>query len=93
MALRSIEYFKSDNCWESMPVRCSGRDMRVRVHKKGPYPVDVLVSIDGLEEYIRYDAFGLDETKCEVTIEGALCGQYIKLASRSEFTLIKCLET
>lgn len=92
MALRSIEFHRNDNCWESSPVKCAGGDMRVRIHKKGPYPVDVLVSIDGVEEYIRHDAFGLDETKSEITVEGALCGQYLKFVSRSEFTLIKCLE-
>ena len=71
---------------------CRGGDIRLRVHKCGPYPVNVMVSIDGDEEYLKYDDFGLDELKCEVTIEGAMRGQRIRLASRSEFTLLKCME-
>ena len=54
--------------------------------------MNVMVSIDGDEEYLKYDDFGLDELKCEVTIEGAMRGQHIRLASRSEFTLLKCME-
>ena len=64
----------------------------MRVHKKGPYPVDVLVSIDGVEEYIKHDDFGFDELKCEITMEGALRGQYVKFSTRSEPLLFKCLE-
>ncbi|MBO7290683.1 MAG: hypothetical protein J6U62_04400 [Bacteroidaceae bacterium] len=92
MGVMSIAFVKNGDVWESLPIVCRGGDMRLRVHKKGPYPVDVLVSIDGVEEYIRYDDFGFDELKCEVTVEGAMRGQHIKLASRSEITLLKCLE-
>lgn len=66
--------------------------MRIRVHKKGPYPVNVLVSIDGEEEFLKYDDFGLDSLKSEVTLEGVMKGQFIKLSSRSEFVLIKYME-
>lgn len=92
MGVKIIDFAKNGDLWESAPVVCGGGDMRLRVHKCGPYPVDVLVSLDGVEEYIKYDDFGLDELKCEVTIEGAIRGQHIRLASRSEFTLLKCLE-
>ena len=93
MAAVCLEFVQKGGCWESAPLVCKGGDVRVRVHKKGPYPVDVLVSIDGEEEYIKYDDFGLDELKCEVTLEGAMRGQHLKLVSRSELTLLKCLES
>ena len=92
MGVKSIAFVKCGDVWESLPLVCRGGDMRLRVHKKGPYPVDVLVSLDGEEEYIKYDDFGLDELKCEVTLEGAMRGQHLKLSSRSELTLLKCLE-
>ncbi len=78
--------------WVSAPVQCRGGDVRVRVHKKGPYPVNLLVSIDGEEEYIKYDDFGLDELKCEVTLEGAMRGQHVMLSSRSELLLVKIMQ-
>ena len=92
MVVRSISFEKNGEMWESAPLVCRGGDIRLRVHKCGPYPVNVMVSIDGDEEYLKYDDFGLDELKCEVTIEGAMRGQHIRLASRSEFTLLKCME-
>lgn len=92
MAAKTLFFSLDRNFWESAPLCCSGGDVRVRVHKKGPYPVDVLVSIDGVEEYIKYDDFGLDELKSEVTLEGAMKGQFVKFRSRSEFTLIKYME-
>lgn len=92
MSVKNIDFIKCGDAWESLPIVCRGGDMRLRVHKKGPYPVEVLVSLDGEEEYIKYDDFGLDELKCEVTIEGAMKGQHLKFVSRSEFTLLKCLE-
>ena len=92
MVVRSISFEKHGDMWESAPLVCRGGDIRLRVHKCGPYPVNVMVSIDGDEEYLKYDDFGLDELKCEVTIEGAMRGQHIRLASRSEFTLLKCME-
>ena len=92
MVVRSISFEKNCDMWESAPLVCRGGDIRLRVHKCGPYPVNVMVSIDGDEEYLKYDDFGLDELKCEVTIEGAMRGQHIRLASRSEFTLLKCME-
>ena len=92
MAVRNIVFAKCDNCWECEPIVCGGGDIRVRVHKTGPYPVDVLVSIDGIEEYIKYDDFGLDETRSEVPLAGPMRGQFVKLVSRSELTLVKCLE-
>lgn len=92
MVVKSISFAKNSDMWESIPVVCRGGDMRLRVHKCGPYPVNVMVSIDGTEEYIKYDDFGLDELKSEVTIEGAMPGQHVKFVSRSEFTLLKCVE-
>ena len=92
MVVRSISFEKNGDMWKSAPLVCRGGDIRLRVHKCGPYPVNVMVSIDGDEEYLKYDDFGLDELKCEVTIEGAMRGQHIRLASRSEFTLLKCME-
>lgn len=92
MALMNLAFVKCGDVWESEPLRCRGGDVRVRVHKKGPYPVDVLVSIDGVEEYIKHDDFGFDELKCEITMEGALRGQYVKFSTRSEPLLFKCLE-
>ncbi|MBQ8450064.1 MAG: hypothetical protein IJY64_04005 [Bacteroidaceae bacterium] len=92
MAVSKLNYSFNGECWESEPIECIGGDIRVRVHKKGPFPVDVMVSIDGEEEYLFQDHFGLDECKSEITIEGVIPGQFIKLCSHSEFTLIKYLE-
>lgn len=92
MFLRTLSFTKAGDAWESEPLVCRGGDIRVRVHKRGPYPVDVLVSIDGEEEYIKYDDFGFDELKCEITVEGAMRGQHLKFATRSEPLLFKCLE-
>ena len=92
MVVNIISFAKNGDMWESLPMVCRGGDMRLRGHKCGPYPVNVMVSLDGVEEYIKYDDFGLDELKSEVTIEGAMRGQHIKLVSRSEFTLIKSME-
>ena len=89
MATKILDYYENAGCWESEPLLCNGGDIRLRVHKAGPYPVDVMVSIDGDEEYLRHDDFGYDELMCEVTIEGAMPGQFIKLRSRSAFSLIK----
>lgn len=92
MAANSLNIAFNGCCWESEPLCCSGGDVRVRVHKKGPYPVNILVSIDGEEDYIKHDDFGLDSLKNEITIEGAMRGQYIKLSSKSELLLIKYME-
>ncbi len=92
MVVKKLEVVKNGYLWESQPVQCVGGDIRVRLHKEGLYPVDILVSIDGEEEYLRHDDFGLDEYKCEITIEGVLPGQFIKFASRSEISLLKILE-
>lgn len=92
MIVKNISFAKNGDLWESTPIVCRGGDMRLRVHKCGPYPVNVMVGLDGMEEYIKYDDFGLDELKSEVTIEGAMRGQHIKLVSRSEFTLLKSME-
>lgn len=92
MNVAILDFFFNGNCWESEPLECEGGDIRVRVHKSGPFPVDVMVSIDGEEEYLFQDHFGFDECKSEVTIEGVMPGQFIKLCSRSEFTLIKYRE-
>ncbi len=92
MAVKNLNYAFNGCYWESDPLCCSGGDVRMRVHKKGPYPVNLLVSIDGEEEYIKHDDFGLDCLKSEITLEGAMCGQFIKLSSKSEFTLIKYME-
>lgn len=92
MAVEKLKFSFNGSCWESEPHECIGGDIRVRVHKSGPFPVDVLVSIDGDEEYLFQDHFGIDECKSEVTIEGVMSGQFIKLCSHSEFTLIKYIE-
>ena len=92
MAANSLNIAFNGCCWESEPLCCSGGDVRVRVHKKGPYPVNILVSIDGEEDYIKHDDFGLDSLKNEITIEGAMRGQYIKFSSKSELLLIKYME-
>ena len=92
MAVNNLNYFEGAGCWESEPLVCYGGDVRLRVHKKGPYPVDVMVSIDGDEEFLRHDDFGYDELMSEVTIEGAMPGQYIKLRSKSAFSLIKYIQ-
>lgn len=92
MAAKILDYYENAGYWESEPLVCNGGDIRLRVHKAGPYPVDVMVSIDGNEEYLRHDDFGYDELMCEVTVEGAMPGQYIKLRSRSAFSLIKYIQ-
>ena len=92
MAVINLAYEKRGNVWETEPIVSRGGDIRVRVHKSGAYPVEVLVSIDGEEEYLFHDDFGLDEDKCEVTLLGVMAGQHIKLSCRSEFTLVKIME-
>lgn len=92
MAVNILKFSENGIYWESEPLECAGGDIRLRVHKKGPYPVDVLVSIDGEEEFLCHDDFGYDETMCEITVEGAMPGQYIKLRSRSAFSLIKYMQ-
>ena len=92
MATKILDYYENAGYWESEPLVCNGGDIRLRVHKAGPYPVDVMVSIDGNEEYLRHDDFGYDELMCEVTVEGAMPGPYIKLRSRSAFSLIKYIQ-
>ncbi len=92
MAVKRLDFVFNGHCWETEPLCCSGGDVRLRVHKKGPYPVNIMVSIDGEEEYIKHDDFGFDSLKTEITIEGAMSGQFIKLMSRSEFTLVKYME-
>ncbi|MBE6308366.1 MAG: hypothetical protein E7087_03565 [Bacteroidales bacterium] len=92
MGANRMKFFPNGNYWETAPLQCAGGDVRVRIHKKGPYPVDLLVSIDGEEEYIKYDDFGLDELKSEITLEGTMEGQCVKFRSRSEFTLVKYME-
>ena len=92
MAVKCLEISYNGNYWETTPLGCLGGDVRVRVHKKGPFPVNLLVSIDGKEEYIKYDDFGIDVPKCEVTLEGVMQGQCVKFASRSELTLVKYME-
>ena len=92
MPVKNVAFSKSADYWVTEPIVCKGGDMRVRVHKKGPYPVDVLVSIDCEEEYIKYDDFGLECTKCEVTLGRNIPQQCVKFSSRSELTLVKYLE-
>ena len=92
MAAVCLEFVQKGGFWESVPLVCKGGDVRVRVHKKGPYPVDVLVSIDGEEEYLFHDDFGMDDEKIEITMLGVMAGQHLKLVCRSEFTLVKVLE-
>ena len=92
MAVINLTYAKNGNVWETEPIVSRGGDIRVRVHKSGAYPVEVLVSIDGEEEYLFHDDFGLDEDRCEVTLLGVMAGQHIKLSCRNEFTLVKIME-
>lgn len=92
MAVLNLNVFFNGSLWESGPLKCLGGDIRMRVHKDGPFPVDVMVSIDGDEEYLFHDFFGLNERKSEITIEGVMPGQFIKLRSKSELTLVKYLE-
>lgn len=92
MAVQSLNFFLNGCYWETEPLQCAGGDVRVRIHKKGPYPVNLFVSIDGVEEYVKYDDFGFDAPKCEVTLEGVMRGQFLKFSSRSEFTLVKYME-
>lgn len=92
MSVSKLNYTQNGSYWETEPLKCLGGDVRLRVHKNGPYPVDLLVSIDGEEEYLRHDDFGFDERMCEITLEGVIPGQFLKLRSRSEFSLVKYLE-
>ncbi len=92
MAVKNLAITKIGNQWETQPLQCVGGDVRVRIHKEGLFPVELMVSIDGEEEYLRHDDFGFDEYKCEITIEGAIPEQYVKFRSRSELTLVKILE-
>ena len=66
--------------------------MRLRVHKLGLQPVQVMASIDGQVEYLGLDTFGGDEYKSELTIEGVPRGQFLKLRSRARFELIKVIQ-
>ena len=92
MAVVNISFAKNGNIWETVPIKSIGGDIRVRINKAGPYPVEVFVSIDGIEEYLFHDDFGVDEEKCEITLLGVMPGLHIKLCSRSEFELVKILE-
>lgn len=92
MAVKTLNCSFNGSRWETEPLKCLGGDVRLRVHKSGPFPVNLLVSIDGVEEYIKYDDFGFDLPKCEITLEGVMAGQFIKLSSRSELTLVKYME-
>lgn len=92
MAVSELKFNKNGSFWQTEPLCCKGGDIRLRVHKNGPYPVDIMVSIDNREEYLRHDDFGFDERMCEVTLEGVMPEQYISLRSRSEFTLVKYME-
>lgn len=93
MSVVNLSFSRNGNSWETTPLKCSGGDIRVRVHKAGPYPVEVLVSIDGEEEYLFHDDFALDEEKSEITLMGVISGLYIKLRSDSELLLVKIIET
>lgn len=93
MSVINLSYTNDGEIWETVPIKSIGGDIRIRVHKCGPYPVEVLVSIDGVEEYLFHDDFGMNEEKCEVTLGGVMSRLYIKLRSRSEFTLVKIMES
>lgn len=92
MSVLNLNFAKYENYWETEPLKCVGGDVRVRIHKNGPYPIDVMVSIDGCEEYLCHDYFGFDERMSEITLEGVMPGQYLKFRSRSEFIVVKYLE-
>ncbi len=92
MEVVNISFGKNGAVWETVPIISTGGDIRVRVHKAGPYPVEVFVSIDGVEEYLFHDDFGIDENKCEITLLGVMPGQHIKLCCNSELELVKILE-
>ena len=92
MSMVNIPFEKNGKRWETAPIVGKGGDIRVRVHKCGPFPVEVHVSIDGEEEYLFHDDFGMDDEKIEITMLGVMAGQHLKLVCRSEFTLVKVLE-
>ena len=92
MEVVNVSFAKNGAVWETVPIISTGGDIRVRVHKAGPYPVEVFVSIDGVEEYLFHDDFGIDEEKCEITLLGVMNNLYIKLCCRSEFELVKIME-
>ncbi len=93
MSVVNIPFAKNGKRWETDPIVGKGGDIRVRVHKCGPFPVEVHVSIDGEEEYLFHDDFGMDDEKIEITMLGVMAGQHLKLVCRSEFTLVKVLES
>ncbi len=93
MSVVNVSFAKNGNRWETLPIVGKGGDIRVRVHKSGPCPVEVYVSIDGVEEYLFHDDFGMDDEKCEITLLGVMSGQHVKLLCRSEFTLVKVMES
>ncbi len=92
MAASKLSFSYNGNFWETEPLKCAGGDIRLRVHKSGFFPVEIMVSIDGEEEYLLHDNFGFDERMSEVTLEGVMPGQFVKLRSRSELTLVKYIE-
>lgn len=82
----------SEKTWESDVFVAIGGDIRVRVAKKGLFPVFLMASIDGVEEYIVQDDFGAGERVSEVSIVGAVSRQHFKLRSASELERIKILQ-
>ena len=92
MSVVNIPFANNGKRWETDPIVGKGGDIRVRVHKCGPFPVEVHVSIDGEEEYLFHDDFGMDDEKIEITMLGVMAGQDLKVVCRSEFTLVKVLE-
>lgn len=92
MSVQNLNFSRGTDYWITDPLVCQGSNVRFRVHKKGPYPVDVLVSIDGVEEYVKQEEFGLERLKSEYTSCGNMPGVHLKLSSRSELSLVKYLE-
>lgn len=82
----------SEGVWESEPFVAIGGDIRIRTIKKAEFPIYLLVSIDGVEEYIVQDSFGAGEKVSEVSVSGAVSRQHFKLRTSSELELIKVLQ-
>lgn len=91
MSVHNVELLYNGSFWETEPFECPGGDVRVRLHKEGLHPVELLVSIDGELEYLPYDILGDGERLCELTLEGVMPGQFIKFRSCCKLKLVRLL--
>lgn len=92
MDVEALGFEKVGEIWESDPFVAIGGDIRIRVVKKDLFPVYLMASIDGVEEYIVQDSFGAGERVSEVSIVGAVSRQYFKLRTAAELERIKILQ-